>query len=154
VWVRGEWSALFGAAAFALLVNSALLATFVWPELVSPTVRVVTWLAVVIVWAVSAVVAGWSLRELDNPSHRAETEELFRRVQGDYLKGDWYQAEISLEQLLRIAPRDVDAHLMLATLYRHTGRIEEARRQLRLLEQFEQSKKWRLEILHEYEQLD
>ena len=43
---------------------------------------------------------------------------------------------------------------MLATLMRHTGRLEESRQQLKRLEQLESSQKWRLEIEREYERLD
>ena len=42
---------------------------------------------------------------------------------------------------------------MLATLMRHTGREEEAARQLDVLVRWEESQKWELEIRHELELL-
>jgi hypothetical protein len=42
---------------------------------------------------------------------------------------------------------------MLATVMRHTGRFDEARRELARLEQLERSEKWRLEIKQEHERI-
>jgi cytochrome c-type biogenesis protein CcmH/NrfG len=59
-----------------------------------------------------------------------------------------------LQQLLRQSPRDVESHLMLATLYRHTSRREEALERLRLLERLDGSERWRWEIARERELLE
>jgi cytochrome c-type biogenesis protein CcmH/NrfG len=65
------------------------------------------------------------------------------------LKGDYYQAEHVLEELLRRNLRDVDARLMLATLLRHTGRLDEAAGQLDTLVRLEGASKWQWEIEQE-----
>ncbi len=69
------------------------------------------------------------------------------------MKGDYYQAEHVLEGLLRRNVRDLDARLMLATLLRHTGRLDEATRQLDTLARFEGAGKWELEMRQERELL-
>jgi len=66
-----------------------------------------------------------------------------------YLQGQWFEAEKRLIQLLRQNPRDVEARLMIATLFRHTRRWEEALRQLDQLERLEASQAWALEIQRE-----
>jgi hypothetical protein len=48
--------------------------------------------------------------------------------------------------MLSDAPRDVDAHLLLAALYRHTRRYEEARQRLDLIERLEHGARWLFEI--------
>jgi hypothetical protein len=51
--------------------------------------------------------------------------------------------------LLRKNLRDLEARLMLATLLRHSGRVDEAKRQLDTLARFEGAGKWELEIQRE-----
>jgi thioredoxin-like negative regulator of GroEL len=70
-----------------------------------------------------------------------------------YLRGDYYQAEQVLDGLLRQNMRDLDARLMLATLFRRAGRFEEATRQLDTLVRFEGAGKWELEIRGERRRL-
>jgi thioredoxin-like negative regulator of GroEL len=70
------------------------------------------------------------------------------------LKGNWVESEHLICRVLRRAPRDLDAGLMLATLLRHTGRLEEAQRQLDRIVRFEGAHKWALEIRREREFLD
>ncbi|MCR4413284.1 MAG: tetratricopeptide repeat protein [Thermoguttaceae bacterium] len=69
------------------------------------------------------------------------------------MKGNWFEAECLLSRILKRNPRDLEARLMLATLLRHTGRRDEAARQLDRLERFEGSGKWVLEISRERQQL-
>ncbi|HOM17750.1 MAG TPA: hypothetical protein PK777_02195 [Thermoguttaceae bacterium] len=54
---------------------------------------------------------------------------------------------------MRENPRDVEARLMIATLFRHTRRWEEASRQLDQLERLEASRAWTLEIHRERERI-
>ena len=67
------------------------------------------------------------------------------------MKGDYYRAEHVLEGLLRRNLRDVDARLMLATLLRHTGRLDEAAGELDALARLEGAGKWELEMRRERE---
>ena len=65
------------------------------------------------------------------------------------MKGNWFEAERSLAELLDHNPRDLDARMMLATLLRHTHRWDEAQRQLDWLQKTEGSQKWELEMWRE-----
>jgi hypothetical protein len=147
--------ALIWAVIFAILLNLAVVVTFTWPELVSPMVRVALWSVLAVVWLTSAAWCAWRVRfESPGPVKIADLDTLFVQAQSEYLGSDWNQAERTVRRLLRASPQDVDARLMLATLLRCTRRIDEARQQLKRLEQLELSEKWRLEIRHEHERLD
>jgi cytochrome c-type biogenesis protein CcmH/NrfG len=74
---------------------------------------------------------------------------LLAKAQQEYLKRDWFETEVLLQRVLRDDRDDVDARLMLATLYRHTGRLEEADETLSQLERMEGAGKWKLEISRE-----
>jgi thioredoxin-like negative regulator of GroEL len=80
-------------------------------------------------------------------------EATFEEAQEHYLKGNWFEAERVLGILLRRNTRDLEARLMLATLYRHTRRFDEAARQLDSLGRCEGAEKWEWEICRERELL-
>jgi len=71
-----------------------------------------------------------------------------------YLRADWFGAERILADLLRTNPRDVDAGLLAATLWRHTGRNAEASQQLDRLELLDGAGKWMFEIHQERKLLE
>jgi len=66
-----------------------------------------------------------------------------------YLKGDYDQAHRILGELIARNDRDADARLMLATLLRHVGRIDEALEELDRLTKLEDAVKWEWEIREE-----
>ena len=76
-------------------------------------------------------------------------EGLFRRAQAEYLQEDYFQAEATLAELLEANPRDAEGRLLLATLFRHTKRYDEAEDQLRQLTRFETAARWHIEITGE-----
>ncbi|HTN74494.1 MAG TPA: hypothetical protein VL096_04580 [Pirellulaceae bacterium] len=130
-----------------------LTATFVWPEWFAAPWPTLGWLALSAFW----LVACWrSLRQLptlvDNPPDKT-TEALFAQAQTEYLKGHWYDAEKLLGQLIAKRPRDVEAHLLLATLYRHDRRLALATQTLDRLEQLDGAGRWYLEIATERQKL-
>ena len=105
-------------------------------------------------WAVAAIWSAIWLRPTGRRTASSDSQaDAFVEALDHYLKGDYYQAEQILEGLLRRNLRDVDARLMLATLLRHTGRLDEAARQLDTLARFEDAGKWELEIRQERELL-
>jgi tetratricopeptide (TPR) repeat protein len=151
---RGSWSALVVAIGAAALLNVALLGTFVWTELLSPDLRILYWLFLLLAWSVSATLSGW-LRQRERSLAGSETNEtVFSEAVDYYLQGNWFEAERALSRLLRKNRRDVESRLMLATLLRHTGRIEEAARQLDVLVRLEEAQTWEQEIRHEAELLE
>jgi tetratricopeptide (TPR) repeat protein len=152
-WLRGSWSGLVLALAAAGLVNLALLGSFGWSELIPPGWLGGLWLTLAAAWAAAAAVSFVDIRRRVSRQQAASAADDFERAQDYYLKGDWFQAQRLLGDLLRLAPGDPDARLMLATLMRHTGRLDEAAAQLDLLAQSEGARKWEWEIQRERELL-
>jgi tetratricopeptide (TPR) repeat protein len=158
LWLRGQWQGLGIALLFGSLLNGLIVTTFLWPRVIgseagSAVFNVLGWFVVVCFWGASF----WTTwRFLPRWQPGAETrgdDALFLRAQTQYLQGHWYDAEQLLERLLRDAPRDADAHLLLAGLYRHTQRYEEARQRLALIEHLEHGARWLFEIDEERRRL-
>jgi hypothetical protein len=149
LWMRGAWAGLALALGFTVLVNILLMATLVWTEWFRFGLLVAGWIAVGALWTASAFVSiGW-LGASQAPSGVDDGEELFREAQTQYLKGNWFEAETLLSQRLGRDGRDAEASLMLATLKRHTGRLDDALAQLQRLERLEGAVFWRQEIARE-----
>ncbi len=153
LWFCGQWRGLVWATLFAGLVNSLLLTSFLWPELVSPTIRSAMWFFAVGVWVASAWGSLRHLPQLLNSRGEIEVDTLFQQAQSEYLKGHWYEAETLLAQRLQVDGRDVDSRLMMATLYRHTGRYDQAKSALATLQRMESAEKWEFEINQELQLL-
>jgi predicted Zn-dependent protease len=134
---------------FAVLVNFAIVASLVWTELVPAGVRDGVWLVVFALWFGTAL-AAWRQDVKGLPiAEAADRDKSFSDAIEHYLRGNWFETECILTGLLRRDPRDVDAGLMRATLYRHTGRIDEAVQELDRLERIDEAAKWALEIARE-----
>jgi hypothetical protein len=150
---RGDGSGLLVAFGFALLLDVLLLASLVWTDLVGPHVRTGAWIVVGCAWIVSAAATWKASRRVLDENFSADGD-LFPDAISEYLQGNWVPAERLLNTLVRKNPRDVDARLMLATLWRHTGRFDEAREALASLRRLEEAQKWQLEIRRESQLLD
>lgn len=152
ILATGSWLGLTLALVFALLINLLILASLWWPELLMTQLRTGLWVAIAAFWAGATLVSWKALRELE-----ADEEQVAGATFGDatrlYLRADWFGAEQVLLELLGKNPRDVDAGLMLATLWRHTGRTQEASQQLDRLELLDGAHKWILEIHQERKRL-
>jgi len=149
LWGQGNPSALILSLALAVVLDVALVGTFGWNELFTPVVRNALWVSLGIMWLVAVVyTANWDpYAGAVKPS--AKKGDGFGEALDYYLKGNWFEAERSLAGLLKGHPQDLDARMMLATLFRHTGRWEEAQQQLDWLQKAEGSQKWELEIWRE-----
>jgi tetratricopeptide (TPR) repeat protein len=154
LWFRGQWLGLILAVGFGALLNLLILATFVWAELLSPLHLRLGWLGIGSLWGSWAVVS--FVFALGGPARRPATapEVMFRDALSEYLRANWFEAETTLNRLLRLHPRDVEARLLLATLLRHTRRYDEAHEQLGRLERLEDSQRWSREIAAEKRLLD
>ena len=153
LWVEGAWSGLMLACGFACLLNLLLLTSLVWTEWVAPSRRAAGWVALSVFWLVSAGMS-WRWRAERNAGTAGNSEQdLFPRALGEYLKGNWYEAESLCRELVREKPRDVEAQLMLATVLRHTGRRAEARERLDDLKRMDDAAQWEWEIANEMERL-
>ncbi|MGW8256540.1 MAG: tetratricopeptide repeat protein [Thermoguttaceae bacterium] len=151
--VHGSWTALAIAVGAGVLLNAAVLCTFGWSEMIDVPMRNLLWASVAVLWIGSALVAAVQLHRLALTKELSAQDDPFHQALELYLKGDYYQAEGLLQKLLKNNARDLDARLLLATLFRHTRRIEEAEKQLEQMVLFEGAEKWGLEIDRERELL-
>lgn len=148
LWIAGSYSGLALAVGFALLVNLVLVSTLAWTELLNETLSLAAWAGVTAFWLVSAWISfRWLLQEPAGGTTVAD--ELFREAQLSYLQANWLDAEVALGRLLDRQPRDIEARLLLATLYRHNDRWDEAETQLRVLEKLDEAVKWQVELRRE-----
>ena len=135
-----------GAAA---VLDVWLLASFGWSELLDRNLRIMLWAALVVGWVAAA---GWSASQCRRQRAAGNTDtqgDAFTEAVDHYLKGDYYQAEHVLQRLLRGNVRDAEARLMLATLLRRRGRLDEAAGQLDALARFENAGRWQWEMQRE-----
>ena len=149
LWDNGAWWGLGLAMAFATALNTALAATWLWTEWLSPAATLGCWGAVVAMLA-----GGWWLTYRQgywSDSEELPTIDLYPAAQGEYLRGNWFEAEALCRQLLNRDDHDPEAHLMLSSVLRRAGRASEAERQLELLGSLETAEPWRFEIDREVE---
>ena len=111
----------------------------------SPGSLKLAWLATSVLWLGSAMASVWHSWGVV-PRVLGSAEAMFRAALSEYLKGNWFEAERTLGRLLEVRPRDVEARLLLATLLRHNGRLNEALEQLARLELLEDARRWAREI--------
>ena len=134
LWQRGKWSGLLVATVFAFLLNLALIATFLSPNFLSRPTLFAVWTAVAVFWLLNT----WQSFHADPGGESREVDrDLFIRAQGEYLRGNWFEAESALQEIIAANESDLESHLLLATLCRHTGRFDDARKQLKRLERLE-----------------
>jgi hypothetical protein len=146
LWLRGEVSALGLAIGFSALLNLSILSAWGWTELLGLPLLLVAWCGVALIWLVSLVGGTGQMPRPRPVSPFDPAGDLFRAAQGEYLRGNWFEAELALNQLLERNPGDADARLMLATLLRRIGQPSEATEHLRRLAKTEGGEKWQLEI--------
>ena len=153
LWLRGSLSGLFLAMAFAVSVDMAILATFVWPGLVELPFTLGLWTAVAVLWLISTVSAAAAFPPAIAAPRRDEADALFVQARDAYLARDWVQTEARLQDLLTIAPTDGEAQLLHASLLRRTGRTVDAKKALEKLARSDSGAPWRHEIAMELDRL-
>ena len=82
------------------------------------------------------------------------SDKLFLDARNRYFKGNWFESESIINQILAESPHDVEARLLLLTLLRHTNRIEEALIQITDIQKWDEAKQWEFEIKRELELLE
>jgi len=146
LWREGAWGALLLALGAAWLLDVLLLSTLVWHEWLPPVARQLGWVSLIAIWgAWVGVFVHWHRKRVANAAAN-DPEALFRRAQSEYLQGDLFKAEATLQYLLDREPRDAEARLLLATLLRHQQRLDEADNQLKQLSRLETAARWQIEI--------
>lgn len=149
LWLQGAWGGLALAVAFALLFDAALVVTWIWSQWIPPGARDGLWVLVGVVWLVSAATQFWrQTAGAKPPASPGDTDQYWQGLTA-YLQGNWFAAETVFRRLWKDCPHDADAGLMLATLLRHTGRLDEARQTLYQLQRTADCGKWNNEIEHE-----
>jgi hypothetical protein len=144
----GSWAGLLVAIACAAILDLLLLGTFGWCELIGESFRTAVWATGGASWLIAVGLSAIWCRRYGRINGRSGND-LFGEAVNHYLRGDYFQAEILLERLLRADVRDLEARLMLATLMRHTGRFAEATQQLDTLVRFEGAAHWQMEVEQE-----
>ena len=149
LWLRGSMAGLVLAVAFAVTVDVAIVTTFIWPDLVEIPLTIGCWTATGVIWLASTVsaVAAFPAPLAGPPP--AEVDPLFRRGRDAYLARDWLTAELRLREVLDLSPTDGEAQLLLGTLLRRVGRLEEARDALEKLASSDSGAPWRQAITAE-----
>lgn len=148
LWRFGEVTGLIQACGFAVLLDLCLLATWIWPAWLEPSVQQSLCLVTVGYWIVSEM--WWRWRTRGPESLFQGSGDLFVRAQGEYLRGDGYGAEKTVRSLLRWRPDDLEARLLLVSLLRHSRRWDEARAELRRLQRLAADTAWQPEMAHEW----
>ena len=181
LWLRGSYPALFWAIGFSILLNLALVSTFLWPALLGDTFPVIAWPILFCIWLGSTLISLRMIDELSVPPQMAAEQErsgfsdeivgktdndcqsdstgeishtLFNRAQREYLKGHWSETESLLKARLNQTERDIEASLLLATLYRRSNRFVEAAQQLEQIVKFDDSVHWSFEIDRERQSIE
>lgn len=170
LWVEGSWAGLILAIGFTALVNLAIVNLFIWPELLSPKAKWVGGAALAVLWLAALWETRGELRrqaerrqaELDNridpeaqreQQIQAEADRQLMAAQQRYLCGDWLAAERLLLDLLKADKHDIEANLLLATVWRHLGRPSHALRRLKRIARLEAADRWRFEMEQELSKL-
>jgi len=82
-----------------------------------------------------------------------EAERSFRLAQESYLQGSYFEAEQQLLKNLAINEADIESALLLASVYRRSGKFRESLETLAQLQLKERSNRWTTEILVEKEKV-
>ncbi|MDG1873388.1 MAG: hypothetical protein P8J27_05730 [Mariniblastus sp.] len=152
LWYRGQMSSLLVSIGFSVLLNVALISTFLWPWSLGETFPLVAWPVILLVWGTSACVAYRGLTDVmtvpfsEKVAVPERPDTLFIQAQSEYLRGHWEEAESLLSRRIENAPRDMESRLLLATMSRHSRRLEQATLHLNNMERFDESTEWRFEV--------
>ena len=120
LWFAGSLPGLAIAVGFAVLLNLGVLSSRLWTELFSPQIQTLIWLAVGVFWAAAVATSARRIAGLSMSGPSGDDEGLFNLARSEYLKGNWFEAEVTLDRLLTRNVLDVESRLMLAMLLRHT----------------------------------
>ncbi|MEM8864692.1 MAG: hypothetical protein AAGF31_04015 [Planctomycetota bacterium] len=83
-----------------------------------------------------------------------ELDTQFGEAQRLYLRGDWVATEQTLVKLLRVDRDDIEAQLLLASVWQATERNGKARRLLTRLARRQDAEAWQYEVARELERLE
>ena len=152
LWRRGEWTALGHAIAFTWLFIGLLATTFLWPGALSSSWTALGWGAWGVWWCgflwlrqTGPKLPVETPRDSENSAPMA-SPDLLIQAQVEYLRGHWFECQELLEKQVESSRDDVEARLLLATLFRRRGQPQQAERHLRLIEQQGSGDAWATEL--------
>jgi hypothetical protein len=154
LWLRGSAAGLVLALAFAVVLDLAIVATWIYSEFFNLQVSLGLWGAAAAVWIVATVSAVSAFPPPIPTTRDAATDKLFVAARDAYLTRDWLTAETKLRSLLVVAPTDGEAQLLLATLLRRVGRLKESREALEKLSRSDSGGPWLSAIARELERVE
>jgi len=154
LWLRGSVAGLVLAMAFAVVLDMAILSTWIWSEFLELPLVVGLWAATGLIWAIATVSAVTAFPTPLHAGHDPAADALFAAARDAYLGRDWLAAETKLRSLLTMRPTDGEAQLLLGTLLRRAGRRREARDALDKLSRSDSGAPWRSVIARELALLD
>jgi tetratricopeptide (TPR) repeat protein len=143
-----SWQGILLSAAAASLLSAAMLAGWIWTELLPRGGVVALWSGVGALWLGASATTLWGMRVRPTTT-RGDLEQSYREALEHYLGRRWTDAEDCLRQILRRSPEDCDALMQLASLYRRQGRGAESAKLLRACQRRDVAGKWNWEIARE-----
>ncbi len=149
LWVRPTLTAWLGSAAMAVVFHLALATTILWPEWLSPGERAFLWIALGVAWLSGVAWSYQFIRRENARQHRPPAEDPFPAATAAYLRGDLAGAESLVREILRECPRDMEAALLLATIWRRRKQFDAAEKLLRNLARLELAAPWLWDIERE-----
>ncbi|MEO8268561.1 MAG: hypothetical protein ABI557_02505 [Aureliella sp.] len=147
-WLLGLSRSLLIALVYAWCVCGLLLTTFVWPDWIAVSLLRMLWLAAMATWIGAAFRNCLRLPGMLATSD-AHSSLALVGAQQEYLRGNWFEAEASVLQVLHDHPRDAESMLLLVGILRRTKRFQPALRRLGQLELLETAAGWHFEIQRE-----
>ena len=154
LWLRGSLPGLVVAVGFAITLDVAVLNTWIWSELVDTPARLALWTATAAIWALATASALSAFPPPLGAGRDAEADALFVKARNAYLAHDWLTAEATLQTLLARSPTDGEAQLLLGTLLRRVGRLDEARAALEQLSRADAGLVWQTAVARELARID
>jgi tetratricopeptide (TPR) repeat protein len=127
-------------------LNVALVAGWVWTELLPRGWLVALWSGVGLLWFGASAVTWWGAGSSPSACIDDDSGAEHRQALEHYLGGRCAEAELCWKRMLRQNPEDCDALMQLATLYHRQGRTAEAARALDACRRRDVRGKWNWEI--------
>lgn len=152
-WLLGQPFALLELLAFTLILNSLLIATWIWPQWGPAWLVWSGWLCAAVFWLLSAIHASWRLPKWLGTQPKVPQRDLFVEAQREYLRGNWFDAEALVVKRITECPDDIAASLLLAGILRRTKRWNQCSTCLLQIRLRESATPWLLEIEREQQLL-
>ena len=153
LWLRGSFAGLVLSLAFALALDVAVFTTWIWSELVDFRLSLALWTGTAAIWLIATASALTSFPPPIPHGRDAAADALFVKARDAYLARDWLAAETKLRALLDLSPTDGEAQLLLGTLLRRVGRLDEAAAALETLSRSDAGSPWLPTIARELERI-